>query len=120
MVNPLYISSAPFTFVFKFVMGFLPVSSPFPKNAGPERPFQPAGRRTGFGELCHPLSWQELFGGHPLLRTEIETALIDMGIKGATSLTNGLIAVVIAVPLSLSCIGRSNTPICIKRHFKYK
>jgi len=98
--NPLYISSAPFTFAFKFLLAFV---------AGTIA--HGAGRRADSTKcnlaacICGSLTYVVLYLGKNFLsdtlflRTELATALIDLGQKAATSLTNAAIAVVIALPL---------------------
>ena len=103
LFNPAYISSAPFTLVFKFVMGYL---------AGK---ISHAGGRKGqvlrfniIASVTGAVSYVILYLTKSFLsnlwfkKVEVATALADVGIKSVASLTNAIIAVVVAVPLGLA------------------
>ncbi len=103
LFNPLYISSAPFTLVFKFIMGFLAGQI---SHAGGRK-----GRVLRFnviGAVTGAVAYVVLYLGKSFLgnlwfkRVELATALADVGLKGVVSLTNGIIAVLVAVPLGLA------------------
>lgn len=103
LFNPLYISSAPFTLVFKFAMGFL--AGQISHTGGRK------GRVLRFntiGSVTGALTYVVLYLGKSFLsglwfkKVELATALADVGLKSVASLTNAVIAVAVAVPLGLA------------------
>ena len=102
--NPLYISSAPITFVNKFLMAFVcGIIASRNKDGKPVINFAAA--------IAGALTYVALYLGKNFvtdvffLRTEVQTALIDIGIKAGTSLINATIAVILSVPLALALRG---------------
>ena len=97
LTNPLYISSAPFTLVFKFALAF--VCGAISHSGGHKAESRP---RNLTACICGSLTYAVLYVGKNFLedtlflRTELETALIDMAQKGTTSLVNAAIAVILA------------------------
>lgn len=111
--NPLYIASAPFTFVFKFMMAFVCGTICF-RDHRPSRNLP----RTIVAGVAGSLTYVVLYLGKNFLedlfflRTEMATALIDMGTKAPVSLINGAIAVAVAVPLAFALrAGLLHTPL---------
>lgn len=111
LTNPLYISSAPFTFVFKFLLGW--VAGRISHSGGHKA--ESRGRNL-IACICGALTYALLYVAKNFLedtlflKTEMETALIDAGQKGITSLVNAAIAVVLATllwPMIRSAIGRT-------------
>ncbi|MDL2233621.1 ECF transporter S component [Ruminococcaceae bacterium OttesenSCG-928-L11] len=102
--NPLYIASAPFTFVFKFMMAFVCGCIVWRKK-GAYLHNIPSNVVAGF---CGAMTYVALYLSKNFLedifflRTEMETALIDLAQKGAVSGFNGILAFVVAVPLSMA------------------
>ena len=100
LTNPLYISSAPFTFVFKFLLAF--VCGAISHGAGQKAQ---NNKRNLVAAICGSLTYVVLYVGKNFiedtlfLRTEVQTALIDAAQKCATSLTNAAIAVIISMVL---------------------
>lgn len=100
LTNPLYISSAPFTLVFKFLLAF--VCGKLSHSGGHRAESHP---RNLLACICGSLTYVVLYLGKNFLedilflRTELQTALIDMAQKGAASLVNGAIAVILATVL---------------------
>ena len=100
LFNPLYISSAPVTFAFKFLMGF---------TAGK---ISHSGGFTGdntkrniIAAIVGQLLYIVLYLTKSLVESTMvgnafQTALVDAGTKGLVSLINGIIAVAVAVPLA--------------------
>ncbi len=96
LFDPAYITSAPFTFIFKFAMGF---------TAGHLRE-KGSGGKTGIitaaaaGQLVYIILYliksfvKQLFIGEP-----VNIALQVTGVNAITSVANGFLACVIAVPL---------------------
>lgn len=97
LTNPLYISSAPFTLVFKFLLAFVAGAI---SHGGGHRA-ESAGRNL-VACIGGSLSYVVLYVGKSFLkstlflRTEPETALIDAAQKLGTSLANAAIAVILA------------------------
>ena len=97
LTNPLYISSAPFTFVFKFLLAW--VAGHIRVGGGHMAENR---RRNLIACICGALTYAVLYVGKNFvedtlfLKTELETALIDAGQKGVTSLVNAAIAVILA------------------------
>ena len=118
LTNPLYISSAPFTFVFKFLLAF--VAGKISHGAGHKAENK---RRNLAAAICGSLTYAALYVGKNFLedtlflRTELQTALIDAGQKCVTSLVNAAIAVILSMvlwPMIHTAIRR--TPMAEKLH----
>lgn len=101
--NPLYIASAPFTLVFKFIMAFICGKIAYAKGSNALNV-----KRNIFAGTAGALSYVILYlskgfiGTVFFLRAEIETAIIDTATKALASGTNAIIAVVAAVPLAIA------------------
>lgn len=101
--NPLYVSSAPFTLVFKFFMAFICGSIAY---AGGAKGL--STKRNVVAGAVGALSYVVLYLGKSFLemvyfnRAEVQTAIIDILAKGVVSGTNAVIAVIAAVPLALA------------------
>lgn len=100
LTNPLYISSAPFTFAFKFLMAFVCGKV---AHRGDSRATKLSQNilASALGALTYVILYlgKNFLEDTLFLRTEMATALIDVSQKAATSLTNAAIAVIISVPL---------------------
>lgn len=99
LLDPLYISSAPFTFAFKFAMAW--VCGMIALHGGNEKKW-----RYALGAVLGALSYVVLylsktFVENLILGYEIETILLTVAQKGFASTVNGIIAAVISVPLAL-------------------
>lgn len=107
--NPKYIASAPITFVNKFAMGFVcgviagGVLRSFASKDGSTRVV-----RLVIAAAAGALTYVALYLGKGFvedvffLRTEIETALIDIQVKAVTSLFNAAVATVVSVPIAVA------------------
>ena len=99
--NPAYISSAPITFINKFMMGFVCGQIAYAAKAGGEKHV-----RNIIAAIAGALTYVVLYLSKSFiedvffLRTEVQTALIDLATKGPTSLINAVIATIISVPLA--------------------
>ena len=102
LMNPKYIPSAPFTFLFKFAMGFLCGLIAYAHNRKGERVSRNivAGLTGAFTYVILYLT--KGFIENILYGQSIQANLTIIGTKAVTSITNALIAVVIAVPLGLA------------------
>lgn len=109
MTNPAYIAEAPITFVNKFLLAFV-CGVVYSKLRGDEDAdsapvFSRPWLSSVVAAICGSLTYVLLYLGKAMindllfLRTEWETAMIDVGTRAVTSLINALIAVVISVPL---------------------
>jgi uncharacterized membrane protein len=109
MTNPAYIAEAPITFINKFLLAFV-CGLVYAKLRGEEDDekspiFSRAWLSTVVAAICGSLTYVILYLGKAMindllfLRTEWETAMIDVGTRAVTSLVNALIAVVVSVPL---------------------
>ncbi len=100
LTNPLYISSAPFTFVFKFMLAF--VCGKISRHAGSKAD---NFKVNLIAAICGSLTYVVLYLGKNFvedvffLRTELATAWLDVMQKGAASLSNAAIAVILSIPL---------------------
>ena len=109
MTNPAYIAEAPITFLNKFLLAFVCglVYSRLRAEEDEEKTplFGRAWLSTVVAAVCGSLTYVILYLGKAMindllfLRTEWETAMIDVGTRAVTSLINALIAVVVSVPL---------------------
>ncbi len=102
LVDPVYISSAPFTLVFKFLLAF--VCGVISHAAGRK------GEKLGtniVGSIAGSLTYVVLYLTKSFVfniwfdRTTVEVAWVNVAVKAATSLTNAIIACVVAVPLAV-------------------
>ena len=101
LTNPAYIASAPFTFLFKFLMAWV-----CGKIASLSRP----GRniRFGVGSLCGSALYVFLYLSKSfiehyfVLRLPMEAVLLTLSQKAIVSGANAVVAVCVAVPLGLS------------------
>lgn len=106
--NPLYISSAPFTLVFKFMMAF--VCGIITHRGKDENGIikAPSIGISFVGAACGAFTYVVLYLGRNFLdntlflKTEVQTALIDVGQKGLVSGFNAVLAVIAAVPLLIA------------------
>ena len=102
LMNPLYITSAPFTFVFKFMMAFVCGGISYNK-----RTFGRSTKINIIAGISGSITYVILYLSKGFIentvfyRMEIETALIEMSQKGLASTINGFIAVIVAVPLAV-------------------
>ena len=101
LTNPLYIASAPFTFVFKFLMAW--VCGIIAHNCGKE-----AHWKTVLGAVLGAVSYVILYLGksfiedHFVLGLPLDAVLLTVSQKGLVSTVNGIIAAVVSVPLYLT------------------
>lgn len=101
LTNPLYIKDAPFTLVFKFLMAFVCGLIAYAGEARGEHM-----RRNfvagGAGALTYVILYlsKNFISNVYFSRLEVATALLNMAQKGAVSGINGVMAVIIAVPLA--------------------
>lgn len=100
--DPIYITSAPFTFVFKFLMAF--VAGHFAKRAPSPRSFI-AILGSVLGQLLYiTLYLSKTFVERTLQGSAFEAIIPELITKLGVSLTNAVIAVIIASILSISVV----------------
>jgi uncharacterized membrane protein len=103
LTDPVYASSAVFTFVFKFIMGFACgkiayIGANDAKNI----------RLNAFAGIMGIIIYAALYVGRSFITAityhgmAFNAALIDAGLRALTSVVNGAIAVVIAVSLNIA------------------
>ena len=102
MTNPVYIASAPFTLVFKFVMGFVCGKIAYiGKNDGLNL------KLNVFAGVSGIAAYMVLYLSRNFIRDlyfrmyEMPVALMNLGTRTLSSTLSGIIAVAIAVPLGI-------------------
>lgn len=96
-----WVTSAPFTLVFKFIMAYVCGSIAYSGGAGAK-----STRRNFLGAAAGAVSYTVLFVGKNFisglffLRNPLETVLVDALYRGGLSLFNAAIAVVVSVLLA--------------------
>ena len=101
LADPEFITSAPFTLVFKFTMAFL--CGLIAKSSG-----RPPVWRAVLGGIVGAASYVALYLGKSFVEHywvfgyPLEAVFVTVGTKAATSSINGILAVVVAVPLFYS------------------
>ena len=102
MMDPIYIASAPFTLVFKFVMGY--VCGKVAYLGGNDGKSAKLNAVAGIAGIA---AYMVLYLSRGYIRDvyfrmiEVPVALINLSTRGISSTVNGVIAVAIAVPLGL-------------------
>ena len=103
LTDPLYITTTPFTFVFKFAMAWV-----CGKIARSGYGYDFKWNRNVFAAVVGAVLYVILYlsknfiEGFFFLRLEMQTVLIDLVQKGIVSLVNGIIAAVASVPLAVA------------------
>jgi len=98
--NPLFIESAPYTFVFKFLMAFVCGVISWAGNAGAKNT-----KRNIVAAICGAVTYIILYLGKSFVfnvffdRLELQTVLVSLSTKAITSGINGIIAAAVSVPL---------------------
>lgn len=101
LFNPLYISSAPFTLIFKFFIGFIAGKVAYGGGANGN-----SLKRNIVGAAGGTLIYIVLYLSKAFITARyvkllaLEPALLDVGTKAITSTINGVIACAVAVPLA--------------------
>ena len=102
IMNPIYITSAPFTLVFKFVMGFVCGKIAYMgKNDGRSMKLNIIGGIAGIA------AYMVLYLSRSFIRDvyfnmmEMAPAMLNLSTRAISSTVNGVIAVAIAVPMGL-------------------
>ena len=103
LTNPAYIASAPFTFVFKFLMAWV-CGILYQKWKGKGKVILFSALAGTAGALTYVILYlaKNFFESYIFLQLPLAGVLVSIGEKGVVSLANGIIAVVVAVPLSMA------------------
>jgi len=105
LTNPAYAAEAPITFCTKFLLAFVCGVVSTLLHCADEADVHGRWVRCIAAAVCGSLTYVILYLSKALitdllfLRTEWETAMIDVGTRAVTSLINALLAVIISVPL---------------------
>ena len=100
LFNPLYAAEAPITFVLKFVLGFLAGAIAHSGKSYGRSPVKNiVGAVVGSAGYIVVYLLKNFIYDYYLLRNPLETVTAKLAIKGASSLTNGIIAVIVALIL---------------------
>jgi uncharacterized membrane protein len=106
LTNPLYFSSAPTTFINKFLMGFV-AGKVFEKSKSMSE-----NKRVLFASILGQLTYIILYllktfiGSRYFMKLSREAVMAEVAQKGLVSLTNGVISVIVALVLYKVLKGR--------------
>lgn len=97
LFNPKYITSAPFTFINKFAMGW---TAGFLNRRGIKNEYARAFTAAIVGQIVYIILYLgKTLAGELIVGNAFGTAMIRVGEKALSSTINGAIAVIISVPL---------------------
>lgn len=98
-----YVTSAPFTLVFKFLMAFVCGKIAFAKGKrGLDYRFDIVGAAAGMLTYIVLYLGKTFIDNHFFLQVELQTNFIAIAQKAGVSLVNALLAVIIGAPLGLA------------------
>lgn len=103
LTNPAYISSAPFTFVFKFFMAWI-CGILYLKWSTKKKTVVYSSIAATAGALSYVALYllKSFFESYVFLQLPFQAVILSVSQKGVVSVINGIIAVIVAVPLSLA------------------
>lgn len=103
LTDPVYITSAPFTFVFKFLMAWV-CGILYQKWKAHKNQIFFSAVSGVFGALTYVLLYlsKSFFESYVFLQMPLAAVFLAVGQKGVISAINGIIAVIVAVPLSIA------------------
>jgi len=100
ITNPLYISSAPFTLIFKFMIAFVCGKIAYSNNRNAENVrYNVLGAAAGSLVYIALYLGRELFNDMVFLSIQLAPALVMTGQKGLASCFNAVLAVAVATPV---------------------
>lgn len=103
LTNPAYITSAPFTFAFKFLMAWVcGILYKKWKNNGKTVLFSAIAGAAGAITYVILYLSKNFVEDFFIVGVPFEGVMLDVAQKGIVSLVNGIIAVIVAVPLSMA------------------
>lgn len=112
LTNPAYVTSAPSTFVFKFLMAWVcGILYRLWKNKGKTVLYSAIAGAAGAVTYVILYLGKSFFESYIFLQMPLEGVMLSIVQKGSVSLVNGIIAVIISVPLSMAIrpvLGRLN------------
>ena len=120
LTNPLYVASAPFTFLFKFAIGCVSGLIAF-SGSRDAKNVRMNFLAAAAGSLTYVVLYlgKTLIGDLLFLQVEMQTALITLGTKSVSSLINAVAATIVSVPLTHAvrlALERAN----LYRYFGYR
>lgn len=103
LTNPAYITSAPLTFLFKFLMAWV-TGTLYGKWQNKGNIILYTSIAAASGAVTYVILYlaKSFISSYFFLQMPMEAVLLAVGQKGIASLANGIIAVIAAVPLSLA------------------
>jgi len=103
LTNPAYITSAPFTFAFKFLMAWV-CGILYKKWQNNGKTVLFSGLASAAGAISYVILYlsKNYIEDFFIFGLPLQGVLVDIAQKGIVSLVNGIIAVVVAVPLSIA------------------
>ena len=115
LTNPAYVTSAPFTFVFKFLMAWVcGILYRHWKDKGKTVLYSAVAGTLGSVTYVILYLSKNFFESYVFLQMPLEGVLVSILQKGTVSLVNGIIAVIVSVPLSMAIrpvVNRLNAPV---------
>ncbi len=103
LTNPAYITSAPFTFAFKFLMAWVcGILYSKWKNKGKTMLYSAIAAAVGAITYVILYLSKNFVEDFIVMELPFEGVMVDIVQKGIVSLANGIIAVIVAVPLSMA------------------
>lgn len=112
LTNPAYITSAPFSFAFKFIMAWIcgRLTIILPSNIGLKKKYLAA---AASGSLSYVMLYlaKNYIEHFYVLGMPAEAVLLSLSQKAAVSLTNAIVSVIVTVPLGLA-LGSAVKKIC--------
>ena len=103
LTNPAYITSAPFTFVFKFLMAWICGMFAFHKNSGIS-----SHKRYIIGSALGAFAYVLLYLSKSyiehrfVLSLPLEVVMITLSQKAVVSSVNAVVSIIVAVPLGIA------------------
>lgn len=103
LTNPLYISSAPYTFFSKFMMAWVCGQLyRLLKHKGKNALYSSVSAALGSFTYVVLYLLKSFFESYVFLQLPLSAVMLSVAQKGYVSLVNGIIAVIVAVPLSMA------------------
>lgn len=103
LTNPAYITSAPLTFLFKFLMAWV-TGTLYEKWKQKGNAVLYTSIAASAGAMTYVILYlaKSFISSYFLLQMPMEAVILAIGQKGAASIANGIIAVIVSVPLSMA------------------
>lgn len=103
LTNPAYITSAPLTFLFKFLMAWV-TGTLYQMWHTKSNTVLYTSIAAGAGAMTYVILYlfKSFLSSYFLLQMPMAAVILAVGQKGAASLVNGILAVIVSVPLSMA------------------